>query len=111
MRHLMKYSKYNVHGPLGRNRVRIYHTVGVDVDVATQRRNVRSYTTEKARSDVQDCVDEFNIDDINEMIDLLGTRYIFLFCFVVIIMKCNVVSSTWLLFHHLFSISNALLYE
>ena len=41
VRHLMKYSKYNVHGPMRRNRVHIYHTAGVDVDVATQRRNIR----------------------------------------------------------------------
>ena len=87
----VQYSKYNVHGPLGINRVHIYHTAGVGVDVATQRMNVRSYTIEKARSDVQDGIDgqrvielcnqrtentpdEFNLDDINEMIYLLGTR-------------------------------------
>ena len=80
-----------MHGPLGRNRVRIYHTAGVGVDVATQRRNVHSYTIEKAISDDEDCadgqrvielcnqrtentLDEFNVDDINEMIYLLRTR-------------------------------------
>ena len=86
----MKYSKYNVHGPRGRNRVHIYHRAGVDVDVATQRRNIRSYTIEKALSDVQDGIDgqrvielcnqrtantlaEFNQDGINERIFLLCT--------------------------------------
>ena len=65
--------------------------MGVNVDVATQRRNTRSYTIEKATSDVQDGIggqrvielcnqrtentlDEFNLDDINEMIYLLCTR-------------------------------------
>ena len=91
VRHLIKYSKYNVHGPLGRNHVHIYNTAGVDVYVATQRRNIRRYTIEKARSAVQDRIDgqrvielynqrientlaELNLDDINEMIDLIGTR-------------------------------------
>ena len=91
MRHLMRYSKYDVHGPLGRNRVRIYHAAGVDVDGATQRRNVRRYRIENARRDVQDCLDgqrvielcnqhtentpdEFTLDDINEMIYLLCTK-------------------------------------
>ena len=77
MQHLLKYSKY----------VHIYHTVGVDVDVATQRRNIRRYTIEKAISGVQDGIDgqrvielcnqrtentlaELNLDDINEMIYL-----------------------------------------
>ena len=91
VRHLMKYSKYNAHGPPEKTRVHIYHTVGVDIDVATQRRNIRRYTIEKAISDVKDCIDgqreielcnkrtentpaEFNLDDINEMIYLLCTR-------------------------------------
>ena len=91
VRHLIKYSKYNVHGPLGRNRVHIYHTEGIGVDVATQRRNIRRYTIENAISDVQDCLDgqrvielchqrtentlaDFNLDDINEMIYLSCTR-------------------------------------
>ena len=64
--------------------------MGVDVDVVTQRRDVRCYTIEKAISDVQYCIDgqriielcnqrtdntlaEFNLDDINEMIYLLCT--------------------------------------
>ena len=46
-----------MHGSLGRNHVHIYHTAGVDVDVATQRRNIRKYTIEKARSAVQDGID------------------------------------------------------
>ena len=89
--------------------------VGVGEDVATQRkRNIRSYTIEKARSAVQNRIDgqraielcnqrientlaEFNQDDINEMIYILCTRWMFLFCFVVIIMKF---SSTWLFFLH-----------
>ena len=91
MRHLMKYPKCNVHGPLGRNRVHIYHTAGFDVDVATQRRNIRRYTIENSINAVQDRIDgqrvielcnqcientlaELNLDDINEMIYLLCTR-------------------------------------
>ena len=41
----------------GRTRVHIYHTEGIDVDVATQRRNIRRYTIENPISDTQDRID------------------------------------------------------